>query len=291
MLELVKLIGNTYCFSGPVKIGLYKLNDTEVCIIDSGIDKSVGKRILRAIEENGWKLSFIINTHSHADHIGGNAYLQQATGCKIYANKLESSFINFPILESTFLNGANPPKELRGKFLLAEKSECLPIPPDLPSGFEVIDLFGHCFGMIGIRTPDDVLFVADSVSSPETLEKYKLTYILDVGEYLSTLNRLKDIKAKKYVPSHAEICDNLLPIIELNIKMTLEIIEEIVKMCKEPISFDELLKKVFDRYEMVMTAEQNALIGSTVRSYLTYLTDGGRLMAEFENNIKKYRAV
>ncbi|MBR3299987.1 MAG: MBL fold metallo-hydrolase, partial [Clostridia bacterium] len=65
MYELQHLHGNTYYFAGPTKIGLYRLNDTDVCIIDTGIEARVGKRVLKTITENGWELKFIIITHAH----------------------------------------------------------------------------------------------------------------------------------------------------------------------------------------------------------------------------------
>ena len=40
------------------------------------------------MEREGWSLHAIINTHSNADHIGGNKYLMQQTGCRIYASSI-----------------------------------------------------------------------------------------------------------------------------------------------------------------------------------------------------------
>ena len=51
---------------------------------------------------------------------------------------------------------------------------------DFPKSLSVIDLPGHFFDMIGIRTPDGVAFIADCLNSKETLDKYKFTFIYDV---------------------------------------------------------------------------------------------------------------
>ncbi|MDQ4042651.1 MAG: rhodanese-like domain-containing protein, partial [Actinomycetota bacterium] len=42
---------------------------------------------LRSAEENGFKISHIIETHNHADHLSGKGRLAQATGAKIYISK------------------------------------------------------------------------------------------------------------------------------------------------------------------------------------------------------------
>jgi len=44
------------------------------------IDTPEAGPILAALDELGWKLAFIFNTHWHPDHAGGNAEIQKATG-------------------------------------------------------------------------------------------------------------------------------------------------------------------------------------------------------------------
>lgn len=286
MYELNHILNNTYYFSGPTKIGLYRLNDTDVCIIDTGIEERVGKRILKTINENGWNLKFIINTHAHADHVGGNAYIQGETGCKIFANTIEACFTEHPFLNSCFVYGAYSPKELRKKFMLAQKSIVTPIADaKLPEGFEIIDLSGHSSQMIGVRTPDDVLFLADSIVSREIIEKYTVTYIFNVEQYIATLERVKKMSARLFVPAHADVCEDISALAEHNIKVTNGIAETILSMCEKPISFENLLKKVFEKYSLRLDHEQYALIGGTVKSYLTYLSDKELLGNRFEDGV------
>ena len=62
----------------------------------------------KLLDERGWKLKAIYNTHSNADHIGGNKYLQAQTGCQIFAPGIECAFTNYPILERPFCTAAIP---------------------------------------------------------------------------------------------------------------------------------------------------------------------------------------
>ena len=76
MYELIQISDNGYYIQSPAKIGLVKLNDTDICLIDSANDKDAGRKIWQILDTNNWNLTAIYNTHSNADHIGGNKYLQ-----------------------------------------------------------------------------------------------------------------------------------------------------------------------------------------------------------------------
>ncbi len=286
MYELHQVGERSYYIDCPAKIGIFRANDTDVFLIDSGNDKDAGKKVRKILDGQGWKLSGIINTHSNADHIGGNKYLQQQTGCKIFADGIEAAFTEYPVLEPSFLYGGFPCKDLRHKFLLAEPSSvCGFSDADFPKEIEVIPLKGHFFDMAGFRTPDGVVFLADCLSSKETLDKYRIGFIYDVAEYLKTLETVKTLKAKTFVPAHAPAADDISELAEYNIRKVNEVAEKIVGICKEPICFESILQKLFNDYGLTMNFEQYVLVGSTVRSYLSSLRDGGRLNAEFKDNM------
>ena len=286
MYELIQVAENSYYIQSPAKIGLVKLNENEVCLIDAGNDKDAGKKIKKVLDANGWSLKAIYNTHSNADHIGGNQYLQKQTGCKIYAPGIECDFTNHPILEPAYLYGGYPPKDLRHKFLLAQESKAEYLNKDvLPEGMEIIELPGHFFDMVGFRTSDDVVYLADCLSSKETLDKYQISVLYDVESYLKTLEMVKNMKAKMFVPSHAEPAEDITELAQYNIDKVYEIAEKIVDICKEPQSFEVILQKLFTEYNLKMTFEQHVLVGSTVRSYLAWLKDQSRLDIVFEDNM------
>ena len=291
MYELIKVSENCYYIDCPSKIGIIKINDTDVCLIDSGNNKDAGKRVRKILDANGWTLKIILNTHSHGDHIGGNRYLQEQTGCKIYAPKIECDFTNHTILEPAFLFGAYPPKELRHKFLVAEESKAEELTPDiLPNGIEIINLEGHFFDMVGFKR-DNVIYLADCLSSKATLDKYRIGVIYDVKAYLNTLENVKNMEADMFIPSHAEATDNIAELAQYNIDKVNEICEQILAFCKEPISFEVLLQKLFDEFNLQMSFEQYALVGSTVKSYLVYLKEQEKISATFKSNMLLWQAI
>ncbi len=285
MYELNHIIGNSYYIQSPSKMGLVKLNDTDVYLIDSGNDKDAGRKVRQLLDANGWHLTAIYNTHSNADHIGGNRYLQGQTKCKIYAQGIECDITRHPVLEPAFLYGGFPPKDLRHKFLMAQESDAKELTPGvLPEGFALLQLPGHFFHMVGFRSPDDVVYLADCLSSRETLDKYQIGFVYDVAAYLDTLEKVKSMQAAAFVPAHAEVTEDIAPLAQYNIDKVLEIADHMVELCAEPVIFEELLKKLFDDYGLTLTFEQYVLVGSTVKSYLAWLKDTGRLTALFEDN-------
>ena len=285
MFELVQVGEKSYYIESPAKIGVYKQSETEVYLIDTGNDKDAGRKIRKIFDENGWTLKGIINTHSNADHIGGNRYLQQQFNCKVFSGGIEKAFTEHTLLEPSFLYGGYPFKELRHKFLIAEESAVTDFSDEsFPKELEIIPLPGHFFDMVGIRTPDNTVFLADCISSKSTLEKYQLAFIYDVKSYLETLDKVKGLSAEILVPSHAQAEKDLGELIDFNRSKVYEIANSILSICAKPRNFEEILKLLFDRYNLTMSFEQYVLVGSTLRSYLSWLKDSDKLGTIFEGN-------
>lgn len=51
----------------------------------AAIDPSLAEPVLHALADRGWRLTHILNTHHHGDHVGGNLELKRRTGCAIVA--------------------------------------------------------------------------------------------------------------------------------------------------------------------------------------------------------------
>ena len=285
MYELIPVTENSYYIQSPAKIGLVRLDGERVCLIDSGNDKDAGRKVRQLLDTKGWKLTAIYNTHSNADHIGGNKYLQGQTRCRIYAPGIERAFTQYPVLEPSFLYGGYPCKDLRHKFLMAQESGAEPLTPQaLPEGFALIPLPGHFFDMVGFRTPDDVVYLADCLSSRETLDKYQIGFVYDVAAYLDTLEKVKTLSARMFVPAHAPAAEEIADLAQYNIDKVREIAGRILELCAQPLGFEDILRRLFAAYQLTMDFEQYVLVGSTVRSYLSWLKDTGKLTAAFEDN-------
>jgi hypothetical protein len=55
-------------------------------------------------------------------------------------------------------------------------------------------------------------------------------------------------------------------------------------ICKIPLCFEDILQKIFNHYDLDMSVNQYVLVGSTIKSYLSYLYDKGEIDFIFSNN-------
>ncbi|MBU0757098.1 MAG: MBL fold metallo-hydrolase [Nanoarchaeota archaeon] len=283
-LEIKHITGNTYYVPSPANMGLFVKEDQAV-LIDSGNDSEAGRQLYNQLKEKSWNLRLIINTHSNADHAGGNAFLQKKTGCRIAATRLEAAFIDDPLLEASFLYGGFPLAKHSNKFLKAEESNVTDIIPNsgkiLDTALFAYPLPGHFFDMVGVLTHDNVFFAADSIFSESIINKYKMFYIYDVRKHLETLDFLENSNFAYYVPSHAEPTKDIKAFAELNRKTVHDSLKFIAETCTDEKTCEEILRELCTSYSIILNENQYILQISSLRSHLSYMADEGLLKYYF----------
>ena len=293
-LTLLQLSGLTYYIPSPSNVGLY-IVDNKVVLIDSGSDKEAGRQILKLLKEKNWELSLIINTHSNADHIGGNEFLQKRTGCRIAATAMEAALTEHPVLESTILNGGFPHKRLRNKFLLAKASKVTDIIPSsgpiLDTSLLSVPLPGHFLDMIAVQTPDNVLFTADSIISEEILSKYHIHFLYDVKAHFETLEMLKKREDGLFVPAHGKPVGlhEFKDLVDFNEQKIRENIDVVLDSTISLLTSEEILALVCNHYSIELNANQYVHIFSTVRSILSYLLEEKLLDVSYDSGRMLWR--
>ncbi|WP_367114345.1 MBL fold metallo-hydrolase [Deinococcus sp.] len=137
-------------------------------LVDTGLDDGHARKLLRGLAGLNLRPTGILNTHSHADHHGGNTFiLKTFPELKVFAPPLEDAVITHPILEPITLFGARPPRELQSRFLLAPPSSARLAPePGLTriggAVLELLEVAGHASMMYAVRV-GDVLYAADAL--------------------------------------------------------------------------------------------------------------------------------
>ena len=71
------------CLNDNYSYLIFDKSNKNACVIDP----SESKPVIKAIEENKVKLKYILNTHHHYDHVGGNKELKEKYDSKIVGFK------------------------------------------------------------------------------------------------------------------------------------------------------------------------------------------------------------
>ena len=87
-----------------------------------------------------------------------------------------------------------------------------------------------------------------------------------------------------YVPAHAPVQKDIAPLAELNRRYIERLGELVLRLCVEPRSLEDMLKLAFDDLGLELNFQQYVLAGSTLRSFLAWHLDAGRVSAEFVEN-------
>lgn len=287
-MELKQIGSKTFCIEHDTNIGIHFTDDGRMYLIDTG-SKGDGEKIDEILSREGWVPSCIINTHTHIDHIGGNEFLMRKYGIPAYCTDYDMAFAHYSELEAAYMNGGYPAEKLRTIFAHPGMIGFRSIEKETPDGIDWTYLPGHSFGMIGIRTSDDIWFLGDSYLSRSFLKQYTFGFIYNVEAYIDTLKKLKEFKGALFVPSHGIIETDIVPTLEQNLRSVAEICSMICETCREYRGQDEILQQMYERLRMHARPAQHALLSSTVKSYLTYLQDRNKLECRFVDNIMKWR--
>ena len=275
-MELKQIGSKTFCIEHDTNIGIHFTDDGRMYLIDTG-SKGDGEKIDEILSREGWVPSCIINTHTHIDHIGGNEFLMRKYGIPAYCTDYDMAFAHYSELEAAYMNGGYPAEKLRTIFAHPGMIGFRSIEKETPDGIDWTYLPGHSFGMIGIRTSDDIWFLGDSYLSRSFLKQYTFGFIYNVEAYIDTLKKLKEFKGALFVPSHGIIETDIVPTLEQNLRSVAEMCSMICETCREYRGQDEILQQMYERLRMHARPAQHALLSSTVKSYLTYLQDRNKL--------------
>lgn len=283
MFDIIHLKSNTYYITGNTNLGLYKLNDKDVILIDVPI-KRYGPRIESLLRQYNLNLKYIVNTHSHADHTGSNEYLIKQTNCNVITSRIERAFLRNDKLDIGFLSGGYPLKEYDTPLMhVTEQHDILSL-RYLPDCLHSIKLPGHHYDMRGFKTRDGVYFIADSLCKKELIEKEHIMLIYDVAGYIKSLNYIKSLQGKIMVPSHVEPSTDFNELVDINLAKINEIINVLHNYLKKPNTYDNIIAYIFEYYNLHISYNKYLLISSTIKSYLAYMESCDLVKCYLENN-------
>lgn len=294
-MKLRHIAGRTYVIEAPVNIGVIRLSESSCMLIDSGLDNDAGRRIKKVLVEVGWSPKVIINTHGHADHCGGNGYLQRHYDCEVWASERARPFIEQPWLEPYYLFGARPMKQLRGKLVQHGGSK---VDRTVSAGILEIEntrlrihaVPGHSPGMLAIETQEGVLFTADTLFGRKLVERYPMLFLYDLQGVFESLAHIKTCKPKWSVPAHGPIVNGeaFLDLVAENERAHARISQLIIDCVGEGSTVDRLHDRLRTEMNLNESVVQYHLNRSVLNAHLGYLVDSGKLRVIVNENGLEY---
>jgi glyoxylase-like metal-dependent hydrolase (beta-lactamase superfamily II) len=273
---------------GGTNIGIILAPGDQTILIDTGLNDTAARKVLRGLREMDRHVGAIVTTHGHADHFGGNRFVVRRTAAEVWAPAWDETVLRYPLFQPVVLfAGADPPDSIRGGFLLAEQS---PVDHIYDAGpleilgvkLEAVSLAGHSGNQMGIVC-DDVFFAADVVLPERVLRRYKMPYLFSVRDHLKSLSRAAKVHYALAMPGHGPVSADLTSLITLNTDLVLRIADLIVDLCAAPISPGDILADVLTNLDAHPTDPASFyLLHPTVFAFLTYLEEQGRVEHRIE---------
>jgi glyoxylase-like metal-dependent hydrolase (beta-lactamase superfamily II) len=290
-MELEHIKDNVYCLRWAINMGVVVGQDGQALLIDSGFGDRSGRRILQALEARGLRPVAVLNTHCHGDHSGGNAYLVEQAGVKVYAPLYDAAVLRQPVWSILCLfAGADPINELA-----IPRFSMRPSPVDVivtegeltVAGVtvEAVALPGHTATHTGYIA-SGVFFLGDALCSEQELENAGIPYGYSVTMRLDTLQKLRNYNCDYYLLAHGDLRPDISELVELNRKRVEETLAFTLDyLSRQPAEASDVLVAVCEHFGLQLRKVQGFfLLHPTIYSHLSHLHNRGQIAFRIEDN-------
>jgi glyoxylase-like metal-dependent hydrolase (beta-lactamase superfamily II) len=271
---------------GGVNIGVILAGDDAVILIDTGLNDTAVRKVLRDVAALNRTVVAIVTTHGHADHFGGNAFVVKRTSATVYAPAWDEAVLRYPLMQPVNLYaGADPPDSMRNGFLLAQASPVDVVydagPIDIAGvTLQIEPLAGHSPNQMGVLF-DGVFFCADVVLPDRVIERYRMPYLFSVSDHLNALNHAESVPHAMSVPGHGPIVEHVSTLVGPNRAIVKRVEADVLDLCTVERTPGEVLALLLARLGAdPQDAGAYYLLHPTVFAFLSHLERQGELTHE-----------
>lgn len=292
-LEHVK--GQTYCIvTGYSRLPVYKLSDTDVIMIDSGLPRE-WEGIEQCLDRENLFVKAVITSHYHPDHIGNHLRLRRKYGAKLYLSPFAANAKADPMNMLGGMVGITTYRQVQRVFGEPFAPDAM-IDWNAPSVeaegvvFQILQLPGHCPEHMGFITPDNVGYVADTVLSKNIIEHLRSTFTTCVELELSSKEKLTELTCDKYIVAHNAVLDSIKELAVQNRDHMLARLELLEQIAADYMDLDTLIARFLEVTNNIpdsvrkITGTRHNLI-----PLVDYLMDTGRFTARAKDGFVQYK--
>ena len=295
-MDLKHICGNTYALIGEgAVLGMYRLNEREIVLLDTGVRKKDRAALDALIEENGFAVKGIFCSHAHYDHTGNTSYLREKWCAQTAAQIIEAGI-------------AATPEAYHGNYPYTTYAQCRAwfdeecFPTDVVIGrdddhvsfcgaeFGIVQLPGHAAGQIGIITPDNVAYLADCLIGPATLASSKLPTSMCIEDDLRSKEKVRALGCSAFILAHHDvIAGDIGPTVDANIAFYHRKAQEMLDCLRDGMTADQWRTEL----SVIMGFRTHndfklGVIRRNFASFLLYLEDIGRVSVQWDGCTKHY---
>ena len=306
-MKLRNIKGNTHLIKGGTNTGVYIFENNDALLVDTGL---AGKRqddMIAIFKENKINIKYIINTHEHEDHIGGNYQIKKAfPDAKIYSSPASRVYAENPYHYMDYLTGGTRSKYLEKTIEdylgIARPSEDIKMVDETVYPGQVLNLSGHDFrivnccghteGSIGVVTDDGVFFISDLLITKNSLDKFDFLFMHSYSGQMESLDRLRLVDFEIGVLGHSRSTYSKREVLEIaneNHKALMRMISVVLEAMEDKITMDELEKFVADRNKLPFSYVAYMIYRNALNAVVSYLLDEDVIEFLVEDNRLYYK--
>jgi len=293
-MNIIQIKDNTYCIdTGMYFIPFYKINEKDIILLDTG-EKKDREKLEVLLDENGFNVKGIINSHAHPDHIGNNKYFKEKYNCliamPIYEAQICSSAMNLKAYYND--NTLTEVKDYYG-FMIFETDVFITDNQHEINfcgvDFKIMHTPGHSPSHICLTTPDKVGYVGDALISYEIIERAKIPFGFVMLEDLKSKDKLLSFDCDKYVIAHKGIYEDITNLIADNIKFYIHRAEETLELIDGKMTMEDITKVAAKNFHVrVNNICKYDLIARMLRAHVDYLHETGKIRLVIDKGFRKY---
>lgn len=293
--KIVPICGNTFYVKTPMALlPFYLLNEHTAVLMDAGLaqDDSLGE----LFELLGIRVTAVLLSHMHFDHIGGVPSLRRHFGTKVYAPAPISGRC-IPMHESVELTECAP--EVR------QFNESYFVQPDvvIPKGstsvavsgvtFEVIRCPGHTVDHVAYVTPDQVCYLGDLLISENYLPMMNLLHIEDHAQSEHSKQQLAARRFAYCVAAHRGVFSgaDYASVVQKNeqkLSETRRVIKALLQMSKTE---EDLVAALAEELGLAFQSEVDRHTTTcSTKAFLTDLLRRNEIKAELHSGATRYKS-